>query len=302
MSEENTTPETPVAPAAPAPGTPEYNAQLAAEGAAATGNVPAKFINADGTINVDNLAKSYMELERGRGLETATAAEPGDGQGKPSDPIEEEAKTPDDPKALVEELRVPEVVEEEAEEAPIEEQAKAIGVTADDLAEMTSAIMRTGTVTDEQRADLNNRGIADAVIDAMVDGQRARMRDQYAQAAEIVGSSDRLSKIFGWAAQNLSPEQRDQINAGLASSASELTLRGLASMYDAAQGAKPQAKEPNRITRQATLSQPQSHNAVQGFASKAEMYKAMDEARANPALMDEYYARMLNTKDPTSLR
>ena len=189
MSEENTTPETPVeTPAAPAPGTPEYNAQLAAEGTAAMGNVPAKFINEDGSVNVENLAKSYMELEKGQSAAVVV------GDDVPaSNPAEEEAKSNDEPipQALVEELRVPETVEETAE-APVEEQAAAVGVTADDLADMTSSIMRSGTITDEQRADLNSRGIADAVIDTMIDGQRAKMRDQYAQAAEIVGSADRL--------------------------------------------------------------------------------------------------------------
>jgi hypothetical protein len=45
MSEEFHTPgvETPAVPVAPAPGTPAYNAQLAAEGNAATGNIPEKF-------------------------------------------------------------------------------------------------------------------------------------------------------------------------------------------------------------------------------------------------------------------
>ena len=142
----------------------------------------------------------------------------------------------------------------------------------------------------------------------MVDGQRARKRHQNPKDADIVRASDRLSNIFGWAAATLSPEQRTQINAGLSSDASELTLRGLASMYDTSQGeAAPapkvtRAAEPSEITRQVLGNNSGSRASVQGFATKAEMYAAMDEVRMNPGLQQEYVARMAATPDPTSLR
>lgn len=297
MSEENTnkvveeTTQT-TEDSAPAPGSPEYNAQMAAEGEAAMGNVPDKFKNEDGSVNIEAMAQSYLELER---KQSAPQEE------KPAGVEEEKQTLLDGPDAPVDELRVPETVEPTEEAAPIEEQAKTVGVTADDLADMTTSIMRTGGISDEQRSMLNTRGIDDAVINAMVDGQRSKMRDQYAQAADIVGSADRLSKIFGWAAQNLSPEQRDSVNAGLASPNSEMTLLGLAAQYDRAQVKVTPSKEPQRITRTATLNDPASRQVVQGFASKAEMYQAMDAAKANPALMPEYEQKMRATPNPTIL-
>ncbi len=302
MNEENTTPETPATPepvVAPSPGTPEYNAQVAAEGQVAMGNVPEKFVNKEtGQVDMDAFAKSYMELEKQFHSPQAAVSEVGDEAPTP-DPVDDEQKK--DPEAVVEELRIPDPevpAEEEATEA-----AAAVGVTEEDLSGMTSHIMRTGNISDEQRADLNSRGVADAVIDTMVDGQRARMRDQYAKAADIVGGSDRLSKIFGWAASSLSEVERAQVNAGLSSDASELTLRGLMSKYDATQTPAPtNAKEPQKLTRSVLGNMSSSRPTVQGFTSKMEMYKAMDEAKANPALMQEYMGRMQATPDPTSLR
>ena len=70
MNEENTQntesieTEAPVTPAAPEPGSDEYNARMAAEGSVALGNVPDKFKNEDGTVNMEAFSQSYMELEK----------------------------------------------------------------------------------------------------------------------------------------------------------------------------------------------------------------------------------------------
>ena len=276
MNEENTqvntevvetsSTEAPSTPAAPQPGTAEYNATLAAEGAAALGNVPDKFKNEDGSVNTEALAKSYMELENKM-------------HSQPSEPTPEpEPVTDSGPDAVVEELRVPEVPEGAAE---VEEQAAQVGLTKTDLSDMTQEIMRSGSISEEQRASLNERGIDNAVIEVVVEGQRARMRQQYSQAADIVGGSDRLSKIFGWAAHNLDDVQRAQINAGLASNASEITLRGLASMYDVAAANTPRSQEPQEGNRKPGQS-PAGREVVQGFASKQEYYKASEELQKDP--------------------
>ena len=298
MEQENTdiTPEeTPVAATPPAPGTPEYNAEMAAQGQVALGNVPEKFINKEtGQVDMEAFSKSYLELEK---QFHEPRADVGD-KPEPSDPIDDEQKK--DPEAVVEELRVPDI---ETPEEEVVAEAEAVGITEEDLQGMTANIMRTGNISEEQRTELNQRGVADAVIDTMIDGQRARMRDQYAAAADIVGGADRLSKIFGWAATTLSEAERAQVNAGLSSDASELTLRGLMSKYDASQVATPTTEqEPTRITRATLGNMSSSRPTVQGFGSKKEMYQAMDEAKSNPALMQEYAARMAATPDPTTLR
>ena len=277
MSEENTeitnesveTPqtETPAAPAAPQPGTDEYNARMAAEGSVALGQVPDKFKNEDGTVNMEAFTKSYLEMEKQFHTSTETA---------PEEEVVEKETTSDGPDALVDELRVPDVPEPEK----VEEKAEAVGITRDDLSDMTTEIMRSGSISDEQRASLNQRGVHDSVIDAVVEGQRAQMRQQYSVAADVVGGSDRLSKIFGWAAHNLDDSQRAQINAGLASNASEITLRGLASMYDQAAA---QTKTSNEMkTTSKPMQSPAGREVVSGYSTKAEYYKAAEELQRNP--------------------
>lgn len=290
MSEENTTNEVvEQTPSAPQPGTPEYDATMAAQGTVAMGKVPDKFKNEDGSVNMDALIKSYTELETK--LHTPSP-EP---ETKP-EPVDT------GPEAVIDELRVPEIDKESTEEQVQTEAAK-VGLTREDLGEMTQEIMRAGSISDEQRSSLNQRGIDDAVIDAVVEGQRARMRQQYAQAADIVGGSDRLSKIFGWAAHNLDEVQRAQINAGLASNASEITLRGLASMYDYAVSNKPKSQEFQEPSRKPGQS-PAGREVVQGFATKAEYYQAYEDLQKNPndaKLRARVEERMVKT-DWTTIR
>lgn len=292
MNEENTTnmAEVSETPSAPQPGTAEYNATMAAQGTVALGKVPDKFKNEDGSVNMDALVKSYTELETK--LHTK--------QPEPvPEPVVEEDSGPD---ALVDELRVPEV-DKNATEEEVQKEAAKVGLTREDLGEMTQEIMRAGSISDEQRSSLNQRGIDDAVIDAVVEGQRARMRQQYAQAADIVGGSDRLSKIFGWAAHNLDEVQRAQINAGLASNASEITLRGLASMYDYAVSNKPKSQEIRETSRKPGQS-PAGREVVQGFATKAEYYQAYEDLQKNPndpKLRARVEERMVKT-DWTTIR
>ena len=278
MSEETPTPgvETPAAP--PSPGTAEYNAQLAAEGQVAMGAVPDKFKQEDGTVNMEAFAKSYVELEKRM---HQTAAEPAAPE---AESVQETPAETAAPEAPVDELRVPDAPEPEAkEEAP-----QAL-VSQEDLTRFTSEIMRSGDVTTESRAALLERGIPETLIDNMVEGQRAKMRDQYTRASDIVGSQDRLSKIFGWAANNLDDGQRASVNAGLASSASEATLLGLAAMFDKSQSDAPtatKAAEPREAPRYAANAA--GREVVSGFGSKAEYYTAT----ADPAKMADPKYRM----------
>ena len=285
MSEETPTPEleTPAVPIPPVPGTPEYNAQLAAEGDVATGNVPAKFVGEDGVVNVAAMATAYAELEKSfhnKEVVTPTA--------------EPEAAVEPDADAVVEELRVPDAPEVSEE---TEENSKNQSVVKDEeMVQYTSEIMRTGNISEESKASLINRGIPETLVDSMVEGQRAKMRDQYSRAGDIVGGSDRLSKIFGWAAKNLDDGQRAAINAGLAGSASEATLRGLAGMYDSS-GTTAQAKaaEPREAPRYSA--NPSGRETVSGFASKAEYYAATADAAkmAQPKFRAEIEQRMIRT-------
>lgn len=286
MSEEIPTPgvETPAVPVAPAPGTPEYNAQMAAEGNAATGNIPEKFQRETPEATIAAMAAGYAELEKNfHGQGTAPAPE------AVAEPVVEVPV-----EAPVEELRVPDAPP--VEEAPVEEAGSKSVVKDEEMAHYTQEIMRSGNISEESKASLVERGIPESLITSMVEGQRAKMRDQYSRAGEIVGGSDRLSKIFGWAAKNLDEGQRAAINAGLAGSASEATLRGMASMYDTS-GTTEQAKaaEPREAPRYAA--NPAGRQVQTGFASKAEYYAATSDAAkmADPVFRGAVEQRMILT-------
>lgn len=291
MSEEIPTPgvETPATPAPPAPGTPEYNAQLAAEGQAATGGIPEKFQRATPAESVAAMAAAYAELEKNfHANGAAPAAE------AVAEPVVE---TPVEAAAVVEELRVPdEPVAEPEPEVPVDNAV----VKDEEMAQYTQEIMRTGSISEESKTSLVERGIPESLINSMVEGQRAKMRDQYSRAGEIVGGSDRLSKIFGWAAKNLDEGQRAAINSGLAGSASEATLRGLAGMYDSADTTESvKAAEPREAPRYAA--NPAGREVVTGFTSKADYYAAIDAASKDPSLQPALIDRASRT-DINSLR
>ena len=291
MSEEIPTPgvETPATPVPPAPGTPEYNAQLAAEGQAATGNIPEKFQRATPAESVAAMAAAYAELEKNfHANGAAPAAE------AVAEPVVE---TPVEAAAVVEELRVPdEPVAEPEPEVPVDNSV----VKDEEMAQYTQEIMRTGSISEESKTSLVERGIPESLINSMVEGQRAKMRDQYSRAGEIVGGSDRLSKIFGWAAKNLDEGQRAAINSGLAGSASEATLRGLAGMYDQASTTESvKAAEPREAPRYAA--NPAGREVVTGFTSKADYYAAIDAASKDPSLQPALIDRASRT-DINTLR
>tara|TARA_B100001093_G_scaffold152768_1_gene145455 strand:- start:9894 stop:10778 length:885 start_codon:yes stop_codon:yes gene_type:complete len=263
---ESTETEAPVTPVAPEPGSAEYNARMAAEGATALGDVPDKFKNEDGTVNMEAFTQSYMELEK-------------QFHAPKEETVVEEAsntETSDGPDAVVDELRVPDV--ESADDVVTE--AANVGITKEDLGSMTAELMKTGEINSDQRASLNAKGVDDVVIDAVVEGQKARMRAQYATASEYVGGSERLSKIFGWAAHNLDENQRAHINAGLAGDASEITLRGLASMYDKAIQSDPASMEMRSSVKPSQ--NPAGREVVQGFSTKAEYYESYETLLKNP--------------------
>ena len=266
------------------PGSPAYNAQLAAEGNAATGNVPAKFVGEDGQVNTEGLAQAYMELEKKMSQPQAERA--------PAE-ASAEVEAPAAPEALVDELRVPDVPEVPEVEAS---DTNPNVVSDDDMSQFVGEIMRSGDITPESRAALNEKGIPDSLVNSMVEGQRAKMQQQFKLAGDIVGSEDKLSKIFGWAANNLDVGQRAAINAGLAGTASEATLRGLAAMYDKAESDLPaKSNEPREAPRYG--SNPSGRAVVGGFADKREYYAATNDPKyiADPKYRRSVEERMIKT-------
>ena len=114
-----------------------------------------------------------------------------------------------------------------------------------------------GDFTDETRNEIKQRtGFTDRMLEDYVGAQKARLRESYSNAAKTVGGKDRLDKVFRWASSTLSPEDMQEVNMGLSSSSYEITLRGLASMYDnAVTSAKSKEPAPNPNLTQVAASQ-----------------------------------------------
>lgn len=104
----------------------------------------------------------------------------------------------------------------------------------------------TGEFTQQTMLDIQNTtGFTEGMVHDYIAGQKARMRESYTEAASIVGGKDRMDHIFKWAETALSKEEQTNINQGLAGDSYEITLRGLASLYDGREVATTKNQEPS---------------------------------------------------------
>ena len=179
---------------------------------------------------------------------------------------------PETPAAAVEpaltsespQLRIQEQVKEEASSI----EASNIGVNQETYEAWAMEMAATGNISNETRTEIQTKtGFSDKMIDDYVSGQKARLRENFSKASGVVGGQEKLQHIFDWAGKNLSSEDQQMINIGLASPSYEVTLRGLSSMYDqAVTSAK--ASEPAKNQNLATV--PARETGFQPYKSKSE--------------------------------
>ena len=106
------------------------------------------------------------------------------------------------------------------------------GLTEDAWNRWANELAVTGEMSPETRSEIMyTTGFPGAVVDDYILGQKAKRKESFDTAAQIVGSKEHLQTIFDWAEINLSPEEQDQVNMGLASPSYEVTLRGLDAMF-----------------------------------------------------------------------
>ena len=186
------------------------------------------------------------------------------------------------------ELRIQQPVEEEF--------APPTGITDDEWREWGLEIAVKGDLSPETRDVIKQKsGFSDNIIDDFLAGQKAKSREAYAGASEVVGGRERLDSIFKWAAENLSYEDQVQINIGLASPSYEITLRGLEATYSQATKATAKAQEPAPL--RGTTNVADTQTGTVSYNSKREFYADRKNPRftTDRAFRQAVEARMLKT-------
>jgi hypothetical protein len=198
--------------------------------------------------------------------------------------VEADASTED----MIDELRIPSP--EVKDEQPADEAAPTARVTEADYATWSNEIATTGKLSDETRVDLKAKtGFSDAMVNDYLSAQQAKRRAAFADAAEIVGGGEKLSKILRWSANNFSGDQLADLQRGLAGASSELTLRGLAAAYDKALPSEEPKINANAVTP-----------ATAGATRELPGYKSMQEYRmdmSNPRFQrDDAFRRAVEMR------
>jgi len=121
-------------------------------------------------------------------------------------------------------------------------------LTEDTWNKWSAELAVSGEMSEETVNEImDTTGFPKSVVDDFIMGQKAKRRESFSKAANIVGSKEQLQNIFDWAETTLSPEQQQQINMGLSSPSYEVTLRGLASMYNESSAQATKSQEPAQV-------------------------------------------------------
>ena len=192
------------------------------------------------------------------------------------------------------ELRIPPKPQEEPQaEADLNQ-----NMTQKDWDDWGYEVAATGKLSEETRYDITQKtGFTDAMINDFLAGQKAKMRESYSAAAEVVGSTEKLQSMLKWASENMSEEEQFAINSGMAQpTMRDITLRGLASKYDAVLASRPSTdNEPkvieNRVNTSATVQN------LTGYTTKREFTMDRNNPRFNmePQFRQAVEERMTKT-------
>lgn len=258
VTEDKTVPETP---AAPVPGTPEYDAAMAAkyqERNGLTANddvtaepkvkpewVPEKFWDAEkGELRVEELAKSYSELESKNSkpdTQAEVSAEGGEG-------------------------------DEQTESTAVDDFIKKSGLETNTLRDK---IINQGKLDDSDVEALVKAGAPRELVEEYVNLARFAVEQQKAEgaraAAERVGGEANLTALLDWAAKTLSDDEKKSYNAMLATPEWPAALDALAAKKA---GTVKTSGEPNLVNAITTPG-----GSVTGYQDRQEMVRDMKDPR-----------------------
>jgi hypothetical protein len=246
---------------APIPGTPEYAAQMAA---LAPANVPDKFKNQDGSVNLAALTEAYKQLENKQSGK-APAAEPAKAEGEVN--LDAEFAKPAAP-------------------AP----STAWATAQQELA-------TEGKISDATKAAIKTQHNAtDEMITGMELGYRAQRMELGRQVADAVGGQENLKAAIAYAKANLTPEELSSLRASIGTPAGTLALKGLLATMKSATPAVVAPAAPKSIL---DITPAPVGEAITPFASQAEMIACFNDVRyktGNPAYQAWVGKRMAMTR------
>lgn len=153
-----------------------------------------------------------------------------------------------------------------------------------------------GELSEETKQNIKQTsGFTDTIINDFVAGQKAKMREAYDGAADLIGGRDKLANIFKWAETALSTEQQATINTGLAGPSYEITLRGLEAMYNSRSVETVKAQEPAPMANTGQLSA--SEGGYTSYTTQREFKTDRNNPRFNvePAFREAVENRMMLT-------
>lgn len=234
----------------------ETPADYAANMAAKSGQVPSKFMNEDGSVNIEGLADSYRNLEN-----------------KLSAPSEDAA-----PQAVAAEAPVVEPTPEVAPTTPqttMEEMLEAPAPSAPDVWSKVETESRSGSISEGTIAELRASGVPESVINNYTSGVKAQAEARTNAAADAVGGVENLQKAMDFARSNYAPEQMEAFKSSLNSPLWEATLKGVAMQAGIGAPTPDATKSPSTAGPAAT---PQTE-AIMPFNSQSEMTAALRDPR-----------------------
>ena len=216
--------------------------------------------------SVEELVKSYSELEKKLGEQSQPTKES-------VDPV---SKT--------------EVKQEEQPKSDLDIATKAVdsaGLNMDSLAEEYA---KDGKLADGSYKSLEKAGIPKEYVDRFIAGQQAIADQQSATVKNLVGGTEAYDSMSEWAGQNLTETEKQAYNTAVNSKDLEvvkLAVVGLKARYAQATGSEPQLVEGKA-----------SPSGEQGFASWAQVTQAMSDPRyaKDPAYQAEVKKKLAKSK------
>ena len=216
--------------------------------------------------SVEDLAKSYSELEKKLGEQTPKQEE--------VDPVSATTLKEEAPK----QENSLEIAEDAVENA---------GLNFDTLAQEYA---EKGQLGEESYKALEQSGIPKAYVDQFIAGQKAIGEQQTTNVKTMVGGEEAYNEMASWASKNMSDGEKKAYNAAVNSADMDtvkLAVDGLRAKYQAANGT-----EPNLVQGKATPV------VEQGYASWAEVTEAMADPRyaKDPAYQAAVKAKIANSE------